>query len=84
MKKLDGASRQAEELVKANSILMAEITSFRESIDKFKADAVEEFKDSQIFVDLLGSQYGEGFEDFRKQAIGLFQDMDFSSSRLTP
>ena len=55
MKKLDGAFRQAEELVKANSILTAEITSFRESIDKFKADAVEEFKDSQIFVDLLGS-----------------------------
>ena len=37
-----------------------------------------EFKDSQPFFNLLGSQYGEGFEDFCKQAIILFPGVDFS------
>lgn len=46
MKKLDGAFRRVEKLVKANSILTVEMTSLRESIDKFKADTVKEFKDS--------------------------------------
>lgn len=55
MKKLDGASHRAEKLVKVNSILIVEMTSLRESIDKFKADTIKEFKDSQPFVDLLGS-----------------------------
>lgn len=82
VKKLDGASHQAEKLVDANSILMAEMTSLRE-IDKFKVDAVKEFKDSQPFVDLLGSQYGEGFEDFRKQAVASSQTWTFPPSRLT-
>lgn len=55
VKKLDGASHRAEKLVKVNSILIVEMTSLRESIDKFKADTIKEFKDSQPFVDLLGS-----------------------------
>lgn len=45
---------------------MAEMVSLRESVDKAKADAVKEFKYSQPFFDLLGSQYGKSFEDFRK------------------
>lgn len=48
VKKLDGAFRRVEKLVKANSILTVEMTSLRESIDKFKADTVKEFKDSQL------------------------------------
>lgn len=77
VKKFDRASCRAEELAEANSILMAKMTCLQESIDKSKADAVEEFKDSQPFVNLLGSQYSEGFENFRKQAVVLFPDVDF-------
>jgi len=47
-------------------------------MDKVKADVIEEFKDMQSFFDLLGPQYSEGFEDFRKQAIVLFLDVEFS------
>ena len=39
---------------------------------------MEEFKDSQPFFNLLGAQYGEGFEDFRQQVILLYPDLDFS------
>lgn len=46
VEKLDGATRQAKELVEVNFILMAEMTSLQESVDKAKANAVEEFKDS--------------------------------------
>ena len=83
VKKLDDVTRWAEELMEANAILTAEVTSLRESIDKAKANAVEEYKDLQPFFNLLGSQYGEGFEDFRKQAIALFPTWIFHSSRLS-
>ena len=78
VKKLDDATRWAEELTEANAILTAEVTSLRESIDKAKANSIEEYKDSQPFFNLLVSQYGEGFEDFQKQAITLFPNVDFS------
>ena len=41
--------------MKVNAILTAKVTSLWESVDKAKANAVEEFKDSQSFFDLLGS-----------------------------
>ena len=78
VKKLNGATRRVEELTEANAILTAEVTSLHESIDKVKADVVEEYKDSQPFFNLLVSQYGEGFEDFRKQVVALFPNVDFS------
>lgn len=79
VKRLDGASCWVEELTEANSIQIAEMASLRESVEKAKVDSVNEFKDSQPFFDLLGSQYGEGFEDFWKQTVVLFLDLDFSS-----
>ncbi|XP_065623903.1 uncharacterized protein LOC136065115 [Quercus suber] len=79
VKKLNGATGQAKELMEANAILTVEITFLCESIDKAKADTVEEYKDSHPFFNLLGSQYGEGFEDFRKQAAVLFPKLDISS-----
>lgn len=66
VKKLNGAIRWVEELTKANAILTAKVASLHETLDKAKVDAVEEHKDSQSFFNLLGSQYGEGFKDFRK------------------
>ena len=46
MKKLDGATSRAKELTEANAILMAEVTSLHESMDKAKADAIKEYMDS--------------------------------------
>lgn len=66
VKKLDGASPWAKEFTEANAILTAEVTSLYESTDKAKAVAIEEYKDLKPFFNLLGSQYSEGFEDFRK------------------
>nr|POE71697.1 hypothetical protein CFP56_48600 [Quercus suber] len=61
---------------------LPEMTSLQESVDKAKANAIEEFKDSQPFFDLIGSQYGEDFEDFCKQAVLLFPSVDFSSVQI--
>lgn len=77
-----GTAHQAKELAEANSIFTTEITSLQESMAKAKANVVEEFKDSQPFFDLLGSQYSEGFEDIRKQAVLLFFGVDFSSVQI--
>lgn len=75
----DGAGKEArwcypsaKELTEANAILTAEVTSLRESMDKAKADAIEEYKNSHPFFNLQGSQYGDGFEDFKKQAAIFF------------
>ena len=78
VKKLDSATCRAEELTVANAILTVEVTSLCESIDKAKANTIEEYKNSQPFFNLLGSQYREGFKDFLKQAVALFPNMDFS------
>ena len=82
VKKLEGSTHRAEELTDANAILTAEVTSIRESLDKAKADAVEEYKDLQPFFNLLGSQYNEGFKDFRKQVVAFFPNVDFSSVQI--
>ena len=61
---------------------MTELTTLREHVDNAKADAMEEFKDSQPFFNELGVQYGEGFKGFRKQTILLFPGLDFSSIQI--
>ena len=82
VKKLEGSTHRAKELTDANAILTAEVTSLRESLDRAKADAVEEYKDLQPFFNFLGSQYDEGFEDFRKQVVAFFPNMNFSSIQI--
>ncbi|KAK9998256.1 hypothetical protein SO802_017859 [Lithocarpus litseifolius] len=61
VKKLEGATCWAEELTKANAILTVKMTSLHESVNRAKADIVEEYKDSQLFFNFLGSQCDEGF-----------------------
>lgn len=78
MKKLEGATYRAKELTEANTIQTVEVTSLRESMNKAKDNTAEEYEDSQPFFNLLGSQYGEGFEDFRKQAVAIFPNVDLS------
>ena len=61
---------------------MAEVTSLHKSMDKAKADAIKEYMDSHQFFNLLGSQYGEGFEDFKRQATVFFPNVDISSVQI--
>nr|POE57392.1 hypothetical protein CFP56_05992 [Quercus suber] len=87
VKKLDSASRRIEELTKAYSILTTKVASLRESVDKAKANVVKEFKDLQSFFDLLGSQYSEGFKDFKKddEVVDIEDgDEDMSEKAIAP
>ena len=43
-----------------------------------RADAVNEYKASQPFIDFCGGYYGEGFEDCLKQVKFLYPHLDFS------
>ena len=47
-----------------------------------KADAVTEFKSSKEYTNLLDANYAAGFEDFRREAIENFPEVDFSSIKL--
>ena len=49
---------------------------------KAKEDAVTEFKASKQDTNLLDTNYGVGFEDFRADAMKNFPEVDFSSIKL--
>ena len=67
-----------EELTKENSNLKTELATLHEHVDKVREEAVIEFQTSQIYFDKMGVQYGDGFEDFHKQAVLLLPSLDFS------
>lgn len=79
---LEGGACRVEELTKANTNLTIELATLCEQVDKTKANAVEEFKDSQPYFVKLGDQYDEGFEDFRKLAIASFPSLDYSQIQI--
>ena len=43
-----------------------------------KADAVNEYKASQSFIDSCGGYYGVAFEDCLRQVKSLYPHLDFS------
>ena len=43
-----------------------------------KADAVNEYKASQSFIDSCDGYYGVGFEDCLRQVKSLYPHLDFS------
>ena len=51
-------------------------------LNKAKEDVVVEFRASKQFTDLLDTNYGAGFEDFRMDAMENFLEVDFSSIKL--
>ena len=79
---LEGRARRVEELMKENSNLRTELNALREHVDKVKDEAIAEFQTSQAYIDEIGIQYGNDFEDFHKQAILLFPGMDFSQVQI--
>ncbi|XP_075663060.1 uncharacterized protein LOC142632567 [Castanea sativa] len=48
------------------------------SLVRAKDEAVEEFRASKQFTDLLDANYAAGFEDFRMEAKEKFPEVDFS------
>ena len=50
-----------------------------EQVETARADAVNEYKDSQPFIDFCGGYYSEGFEDCLKQVKSLYPHLDFST-----
>ncbi|XP_075646111.1 uncharacterized protein LOC142617225 [Castanea sativa] len=51
-------------------------------LKKAKDEAVEEFKASKEFTDLMDTNYAAGFEDFRMDAMDNFPEVDFSTIKL--
>ena len=51
-------------------------------LSKAKEDVVTEFKVSKQYINLLDTNYGAGFEDFRADAMENFSEVDFSSIKL--
>lgn len=49
-----------------------------EHMDKVKEEAIEEFQVFQPYFNEMGGYYGDDFEDFQKQAVLLFPNLDFS------
>ena len=81
--KLSGRTHQTDELMKENANLKSEVAALHEHMDKVKEEAIEEYQVSQPYFDEMRGYYGDRFEDFRKQAILMFLDLDFSQSRLS-
>nr|POE55035.1 hypothetical protein CFP56_68009 [Quercus suber] len=71
-----GLFHLTRELAKTSANLRTKLAALLEQVNKTKVDTVEEFKDSQPYFDKLGGQYGEGFKEFRKQAILIFHEID--------
>ncbi|KAL0000708.1 hypothetical protein SO802_014489 [Lithocarpus litseifolius] len=51
-------------------------------LEKVKGDAVADFKASNLFTNLMDTNYAASFEDFRLDAMENFPEIDFSSIKL--
>ena len=80
--KLSGVTHQANELTKENANLKSKVTVLHEYMDKVKEEVIEEFQVSQPYFNEMGGYYGDGFEDFHKQAVLMFPNLDFSQIQI--
>ena len=69
-------------MTKKNSNLKTKLTTLRKHVDKVGDEAVIELQTSQAYFNEMWIQYGDDFEDFRKQAILLFLGLDFSQIQI--
>ena len=60
--------------MKENVNLKSEMAALHEHTDKVK----KEFWVSQPYLNEMGDFYGDGFEDFHKQDVLMFPNLDFS------
>ncbi|KAK9988581.1 hypothetical protein SO802_028820 [Lithocarpus litseifolius] len=80
--KLSEMAHQTDDLVKQNANLKSEVAVLHEHMEKVKEKAIKEYQVSQPYFDEMGGYYGDKFEDFHKQAILMFPDLDFSLTQI--
>ena len=76
--KLSGMAHQTEDLVKENVNLESKVAIIHEHIEKVKKEAIEDYQVFQPYINEIGGYYGDGSEDFRKQVVLMFTNLDFS------
>ena len=69
--KLAEANRQNEKL-------QEEVTDLGRRVQTAGADAVRDFKATQLFIDSCAEYYGTGFDDCLKQVASAFPELDLS------
>ena len=69
--KLEGAGGRNKELEE-------ELTTLLKQVEKAGADAVQEFKASQSYINSYADYYGIGFDDYLKQVASAFPELDLS------
>ena len=69
--KLERAGSRSKELEE-------ELTTLCKQVEKAGADAVQEFKASQSYIDSCADYYGTGFNDYLKQVATAFPELDLS------
>ena len=69
--KLEGAGSR-------NKKLEEELMTLRKQVEKAGADAVQEFKASQSYIDSCANYYSTGFNDCLKQVASTFTELDLS------
>nr|POE91909.1 hypothetical protein CFP56_28022 [Quercus suber] len=70
------------DIMRRNANLKSEVAALHEHIKKVKKETIEEYQAFQPYFDEIGGYYGDGFEDFRKQAVLMFSDLDFSQIQI--
>ena len=73
----EGHQRMSEQ--EAKEKVEKELAAPLEQVETARADAVNEYKASQPFIDFCGGYYSEGFEDCLKQVKSLYPHLDFST-----
>lgn len=51
-------------------------------MEKVREEAIEEYQGSQLYFNEIRGYYGDGFEDFHKQVVLMFLDLDFSQIQI--
>ena len=54
------------------------MTALREKVETARTDVVQKFKTLQLFIDSCTDYYGTGFNDFLKQVVSAFPELDLS------
>nr|POF20766.1 hypothetical protein CFP56_76015 [Quercus suber] len=75
-------THQTNDLVKENANLKFEVAALHEHMEQVREEAIEEYQVSQPYFNEMGVYYGNEFEDFHKQAILMFLDLDFSQIQI--
>ena len=75
---LKEVKEKLEEANRQNDKLREEVTALGQKVQMTGADAVQDFKATQSFIDSCAGYYGTGFDDFLKQVASAFPELKLS------